>query len=90
MNLTRKVFSKDVFELLNKNLNFSPVPGELNRLNLTEDLQRFFRGTKLRAHFEKPNPSYTPSNSQSELLHAVTKVGHQNLTITLWIHLYPA
>ena len=29
VNLTRKVFSKDVFELLNKNLNFFPVPGEV-------------------------------------------------------------
>ena len=43
VNLTRKVFSKDVFELFNKNLNFCPVPGEFNRLNSTADLQRFFR-----------------------------------------------
>ena len=64
MNLTRKVFSKDVFELLNKNLNFCPVPREFNRLNFTADLQRFFRRIKLRAHFEKPDPSYTPSESE--------------------------
>ena len=64
MNLTRKVFSKDVFELLNKNLNFCPVPGEFNRLNFTADLQRFSRRIKLRAHFEKPDPSYTPSESE--------------------------
>ena len=58
------MFSKTVFELLNKNLNFCPVPGEFNRLNLNTDLQRFFRRIKLRAHFEKRDPNRTPSESE--------------------------
>ena len=72
MNLTRKVFSKDVSELLNKNINFCPVQGEFNRLNLTADLQRFFRRIRLRAHFEKPDPSYTPSQSELFVRHNKT------------------
>ena len=64
MNLSSKVLSKAAFELLNKNLNFCPVPGEYDRLNLNTDLQRFFRRIKLRAHFDKPDPNHIPSESK--------------------------
>ena len=64
MNISSKVFSKAAFELLNKNLNFCPVPGEYNRFNLNTDLQRFFRRIKLRAHFDKPHPYHIPSESE--------------------------
>ena len=64
VNLSSKVFSKAAFELLNKNLNFCPVPSEYNRLNLNTDLQRFFRRIKLRAHFDKPDPYHIPSESE--------------------------
>ena len=64
VNLSSKVFSKAAFELLNKNLNFCPVPGEYNRLNLNTDLQRVFRRIKLRAHFDKPDPYHIPSESE--------------------------
>ena len=64
MNLSSKVFSKAAFEFLNKNLNFCPVPGGYDRLNLNTDLQRFFRRIKLRAHFDKPDPNHIPSESE--------------------------
>ena len=74
INLSNKVFSKTVFELLNKNLNFCPMPGEFNRLNLNTDLQHFFRRIKLRAHFETPDPNCAPS--ESELFPIVIRAGH--------------
>ena len=40
------------------------MPGEFNRLNLNTELQRFFRRIKFRAHFEKPDPNRTPSESE--------------------------
>ena len=64
MNLTNKIFSKAVFELLSKNLKFCPVSGEFNRPNLNTDQQRFLRRIELRAHFEKPDSSIFPPESE--------------------------
>ena len=57
MNLSNKKFTKHEFELLNKNLNFCPRPNQFNKSNFNEDLQAFFRGVKLKAHFCNNQPN---------------------------------
>ena len=51
INLTQKRFKKNEFKLLNKNLNFCPRPFQYNTKKLNDDLLRFFRTLKLKAHF---------------------------------------
>ena len=57
LNLTQNHFSKHVFDLLNKNLNFCPTPNIFNKEILQNDLNRFFRLLKLKAHFKDKNNS---------------------------------
>ena len=76
LNLTKNFFSKHVFSLLNKNLNFCPTPCKYNKNSLQKEFERFFRLVKLKAHFRnkkttistdkfesKSNSSWTPENS---------------------------
>ena len=61
-NGIRTILSTKLFR--KHDLNFCPVPGEFNRLNLDTDVQRFFRRIKLRAHFEKQDPNRTLLESE--------------------------
>ena len=63
--MTSFSFSKNVYKLLNKNLNFIPTPKLYNKKELKNDLDVFFRRIKLKAYF-KDNPNETKSK-KSEL-----------------------
>ena len=53
MNLSKCSVSKNVYRLLNKNLNFAPT-GEVynNKTQLKYDLNNFFQRMKLKGHFK--------------------------------------
>ena len=57
INLSNKTFTKETFQLLNKNLNFIPIPSK-NQLN--KELDNFFRLIKLKPYF-KDNNMYNAS-----------------------------
>ena len=60
INLSSKTFIKETFQLLNKNLNFIPIPSIFNKNQLNKELDDFFRLIKLKAYF-KDNNMYNPS-----------------------------
>ena len=51
VNLSNHSFSKSVFQVLNKNLNFCPTPGYYKNNELKTNFNDFFRRIKLKAHF---------------------------------------
>ena len=59
MNLSKHKFSIPQFQLLNKNLNFCPTPGNYNTSTLKNDIKKFTRNIKLRAHFATPDDQQT-------------------------------
>ena len=52
INLSTKTFSKDVFKLLNKNLNFAPMQKYFRKMNCFRKINGFYRKIKLKAYFE--------------------------------------
>ena len=70
INLTSFLFSKNVYKLLNKNLNFIPTPKLYNKKELKNDLDVFFRQFKLKAYF-KDSPNET--NSKKSKLYFPSK-----------------
>ena len=57
INLSNKTFTKETFQLLNKNLKFIPKPSMSNKNQLNKELDDFFRLIKLKAYF-KDNKMY--------------------------------
>ena len=51
-NLSSKSFSKYEYQLLNKNLNFCPTPNIFNKTILNQEVNKFYRRIKLKAHFK--------------------------------------
>ena len=51
INLSNKHFTKDVCKLLNKNLNVVSTIKEFNKKLLDEEINDFYWGIKLKAHF---------------------------------------
>ena len=47
VNLSKKTFSTQTFQLLNKNLNFVPTPQVYNKHNLNKEMETFYRTIKL-------------------------------------------
>ena len=60
INLSNKTFTKETFQLLNKNLNFIPTPSIFNKSQLNKDLDDFFKLIKLKVYF-KGNNMYNPT-----------------------------
>ena len=60
ISLSKKKFTKETFQLLNKNLNFVPTPSIFNKNQLNKELDDFFRLIKLKAYFKHSN-MYNPS-----------------------------
>ena len=52
INLTQKIFSRETFKFLNKNLNFVPTQNKINKKELHNQLDKFYRRIKLKAHFQ--------------------------------------
>ena len=52
INLSKKTFTKDTFQLLNKNLNFIPTSKVYNKDKLNKELESFYRLLKLKAYFK--------------------------------------
>ena len=48
----QKKFSRETFKLLNKNLNFVSTQDKINKKELHNQLDNFFRHIKLRSHFQ--------------------------------------
>ena len=48
-------FTKETFQLLNKNLNCRPTPSIFNKNQLSKELDNFFRLIKLKAFFQDNN-----------------------------------
>ena len=61
INLSKFSFSKNVYRLLNKNLNFVPTGEVYNKTQLKYDFNNFFRRIKLKGHF-KDNEQANDSN----------------------------
>ena len=55
INLSNKAFTKETFQLLNKNLNFRPTPSIFNKNQLSKELDNIFRLIKLKAYFQDNN-----------------------------------
>ena len=55
INLSKHSFTKGQYDLLNKNLNFYPIPGHYNKSILKKDLKSFNRKIKLKAFFCNKN-----------------------------------
>ena len=51
INLSKLSFSKNVYRLLNKNLNFVPTGKIYNKIHHKYDFNNFFRRIKLKRHF---------------------------------------
>ena len=51
--VSTKRFCKDIFKLLNKNLNFVPTQKAINKDTRNKQFEIFFRQIKLRAYFKK-------------------------------------
>ena len=51
INLTTKIFCKDIFKILNKNLNFVPTQRTINKDTIKKQFEDFFRQIKLRTNF---------------------------------------
>ena len=80
-NLSKRKFSTDTFELLNKGLTFCPSPKQHYVKYLDQDLGKFYRRIKLKAHFgsthneptiidslKTPNSSFTPKDVDPTIL----------------------
>ena len=55
INLSKHSFTKRQYDLVNKNLNFCPRPGQYNTIILKKDLESFNRKIKLKAFLCKEN-----------------------------------
>ena len=51
INLSKHLFTKGQYDLLNKNLNFCPTPGHYNKRILKKGLESFNRKIKLKSFF---------------------------------------
>ena len=51
INLSNKHFTKDVYKILNKNLNFVSTIKDFNKKLLDGKVNDFYRRIKLKAHF---------------------------------------
>ena len=65
MNLSKHKFSIPQFQLLNKNLNFCPTPGNYDSTAFKHDIKKFTRKIKLKAHFATTN-SEDQTNEQTQ------------------------
>ena len=63
INLSKKSFTKGIFQLLNKNINFTPTPKVYNKDKLNKELESFYRLLKLKANF-KDNGNTTVTTEQ--------------------------
>ena len=52
INLHNTTFTKQTFQLLNKNLNFIPTPSKKNKNQLNRKLDGFFRLIKLKTYLK--------------------------------------
>ena len=53
INLTTKIFCKDIFKILNKNLNFVPTQRTINKDTIKKQFEDFFRQIKLISKIRK-------------------------------------
>ena len=51
VNLSKYTFSIPEYNILGKNLNLCPTPGNYNNTTLQTDISNFLRKIKLKAHF---------------------------------------
>ena len=51
INFSNKHFTKNVYRLLNKNLDFVPTIKKFNEQLLDEEIDNFYRFIKLKAHY---------------------------------------
>ena len=66
INLHNTTFTKQTFELLNKNLNFIPTPSKKNKNQLNRKLDGFFRLIKLKTYLkDKTMYNQTTKNNVS-------------------------
>ena len=52
VSLSKKSFSKDSFQLLNKDLNFVLTPDVYNKHKLNEVMETFYKTTKLKGYMK--------------------------------------
>ena len=55
IDLSKKPFNKNEYQLLNKSINFVPNPGRPNKKDFQNDTENFFRRILLKAHFGNEN-----------------------------------
>ena len=66
INLHNNTFTKQTFQLLNKNLNFIPTPSKKNKNQLNRKLDGFFRLIKLKTYLkDKTMYNQTTKNNVS-------------------------
>ena len=66
INLHNTTFTKQTFQLLNKNLNFIPTPSKKNKNQLNRKLDGFFRLIKLKTYLkDKTMYNQTTKNNVS-------------------------
>ena len=53
VNLNKKTFSEEAFQLLNKNLNFAPTPKVYNKGKLNEETETFYGTIKLKGYLNE-------------------------------------
>ena len=67
VNLSQQTFRIPEYNLLSKNLNFCPNPGNYNKNQLKKDTTDFTRRIKLKSFFYEPDePTETTLNQQEE------------------------
>ena len=52
INLTQKKYSRGIYKLFSKNLNFVPTQNKINKKELHDQLEEFYRRRKLKSHFQ--------------------------------------
>ena len=66
VNLSQTKLTEAEKKVLERGLNFCIVEKKINRENLLEDTYKFSRKMKLRAHFDKDNPTEAEESSTKE------------------------
>ena len=72
VNLSNHSFSKSVFQVLNKNLNFCPTPGYYKNNELKTNFNDFFRRIKLKAHFASTENTNEEEGHSSKTKHILS------------------
>ena len=73
INFAQKKISRETSKLLNKNQNFVLTQNKINKKGLHNQLDKFYRRIKLKAHFQDTHKQVNLSDKEYRFANANTK-----------------